>query len=294
MNILVTGANGQLGNEMQIVSQKSKDKYIFTDVCDGYTKLDITNLEAIRKMVKDNDIKCIINCAAWTNVDKAETAGEIVETLNAIAPENLAIAMKEVNGLLVHISTDYVFGGDPYNTPCKEDMKGTPTGVYGLTKLHGEQKIQATGVKHVILRTAWLYSEFGHNFVKTMINLTTTKPQLKVVFDQCGTPTYAGDLADAIYDIVEQRKYEGNNGIYHFSNEGVCSWYDFTIKIAELVGNRNCDIQPCHSDEFLSPVTRPAYSVLDKTKIKETFGIKIPYWEDSLKKCIKGLQEQDK
>lgn len=294
MNILVTGANGQLGNEMQIVSQKSKDKYIFTDVCDGYTKLDITNLEAIRKMVKDNDIKCIINCAAWTNVDKAETAGEIVETLNAIAPENLAIAMKEVNGLLVHISTDYVFGGDPYNTPCKEDMKGTPTGVYGLTKLYGEQKIQATGVKHVILRTAWLYSEFGHNFVKTMINLTTTKPQLKVVFDQCGTPTYAGDLADAIYDIVEQRKYDGNNGIYHFSNEGVCSWYDFTIKIAELVGNRNCDIQPCHSDEFPSPVTRPAYSVLDKTKIKETFGIKIPYWEDSLKKCIKGLQEQDK
>ena len=294
MNILVTGANGQLGNEMQIVSQKSKDKYIFTDVCDGYTKLDITNLEAIRKMVKDNDIKCIINCAAWTNVDKAETAGEIVETLNAIAPENLAIAMKEVNGLLVHISTDYVFGGDPYNTPCKEDMKGTPTGVYGLTKLHGEQKIQATGVKHIILRTAWLYSEFGHNFVKTMINLTAAKPQLKVVFDQCGTPTYAGDLADAIYDIVEQRKYEGNNGIYHFSNEGVCSWYDFTIKIAELVGNRNCDIQPCHSDEFPSPVTRPAYSVLDKTKIKETFGIKIPYWEDSLKKCIKGLQEQDK
>ena len=294
MNILVTGANGQLGNEMQIVSQKSKDKYIFTDVCDDYTKLDITNLEAIRKMVKDNDIKCIINCAAWTNVDKAETAGEIVETLNAIAPENLAIAMKEVNGLLVHISTDYVFGGDPYNTPCKEDMKGTPTGVYGLTKLHGEQKIQATGVKHIILRTAWLYSEFGHNFVKTMTNLTATKPQLKVVFDQCGTPTYAGDLADAIYDIVEQRKYEGNNGIYHFSNEGVCSWYDFTIKIAELVGNRNCDIQPCHSDEFPSPVTRPAYSVLDKTKIKETFGIKIPYWEDSLKKCIKGLQEQDK
>lgn len=294
MNILVTGANGQLGNEMQIVSQKSKDKYIFTDVCDGYTKLDITNLEAIRKMVKDNDIKCIINCAAWTNVDKAETAGEIVETLNAIAPENLAIAMKEVNGLLVHISTDYVFGGDPYNTPCKEDMKGTPTGVYGLTKLHGEQKIQATGVKHIILRTAWLYSKFGLNFVKTMINLTATKPQLKVVFDQCGTPTYAGDLADAIYDIVEQRKYEGNNGIYHFSNEGVCSWYDFTIKIAELVGNRDCDIQPCHSDEFPSPVTRPAYSVLDKTKIKETFGIKIPYWEDSLKKCIKGLQEQDK
>ena len=294
MNILVTGANGQLGNEIQLVSKQSKDHYIFTDVCEGYTKLDITNLEDIHKMVQDNKIECIINCAAWTNVDKAETAGEIVELLNAIAPENLAKAMKEVGGLLVHVSTDYVFGGDPYNTPCKEDMKGTPTGVYGLTKLHGEEKIQATGVNHIILRTAWLYSEFGHNFVKTMMNLTAIKPQLKVVFDQCGTPTYAGDLADAIFDIVENRKYKGNSGIYHFSNEGVCSWYDFTIKIAELAGNTACDIQPCHSDEFPSPVTRPAYSVLDKTKIKETFGIKIPYWVDSLKKCMKGLQEQDK
>lgn len=216
MNILVTGANGQLGNEMQIVSKaSSKDKYIFTDVCDGYTHLDITNIDAIRQMVKDNDVKCIINCAAWTNVDKAETAGEIVETLNATAPENLAKVMKEVGGLLVHISTDYVFGGDPYNTPCREDQKGTPTGVYGLTKLHGEQKIQATGVDYIILRTAWLYSEFGHNFVKTMLNLTATHPQLKVVFDQCGTPTYAGDLANTIFDIVENRKYEGNSGIYH-------------------------------------------------------------------------------
>ena len=170
MNILVTGANGQLGNEIQLVSKQSKDHYIFTDVCEGYTKLDITNLEDIRKMVQDNKIECIINCAAWTNVDKAETAGEIVELLNATAPENLAKAMKEVGGLLVHVSTDYVFGGDPYNTPCKEDMKGTPTGVYGLTKLHGEEKIQATGVNHIILRTAWLYSEFGHNFVKTMMN----------------------------------------------------------------------------------------------------------------------------
>ena len=179
MNILVTGANGQLGNEMQLVSKNSKDHYIFTDVCDGYTKLDITNIEDIRNMVQENDVRCIINCAAWTNVDKAETAGNIVETLNAVAPENLAKVMKEVDGLLVHISTDYVFGGDPYNTPCKEDMKGTPTGVYGLTKLHGEEKIQATGVNHIILRTAWLYSEFGHNFVKTMMNLTATKPQLK-------------------------------------------------------------------------------------------------------------------
>ena len=292
MNILVTGANGQLGNEIQLVARNSKDNYIFTDVCEGYTKLDITNLEDIRQMVHDHNITCIINCAAWTNVDKAETAGEIVETLNAVAPGNLAKAMKEVDGLLVHISTDYVFGGDPYNTPCKEEMKGTPTGVYGLSKLHGEEKIQATGVKHIILRTAWLYSEFGHNFVKTMMNLTETKPLLKVVFDQCGTPTYAGDLAETIYYIIENRKYEGSSGIYHFSNEGVCSWYDFTIKIAELAGNTTCEILPCHSDEFPSPVRRPAYSVLDKTKIKETFGMKIPYWVDSLKKCVESLQKQ--
>lgn len=291
MNILVTGANGQLGNEIQIVSRKSTNHYIFTDVCEGYQNLDITNLEAVRKAVKENDVKCIINCAAWTNVDKAETAGDIVEILNAVAPENLAKAMKEVGGLLVHVSTDYVFGGDPYNTPCKEDMKGTPTGVYGLTKLHGEEKIQAVGCDHIILRTAWLYSEFGNNFVKTMLNLTATKPQLKVVFDQTGTPTYAGDLADAIFDIVENKKFEGHSGIYHFSNEGVCSWYDFTIKIAQIAGHTACNIQPCHSDEFPSPVKRPAYSVLDKTKIKETFGIQIPYWEDSLKKCMANMNE---
>ena len=280
-----------MGNEIQIVSRKSTNYYIFTDVCEGYQNLDITNLEAVRKAVKENDVKCIINCAAWTNVDKAETAGDIVEILNAVAPENLAKAMKEVGGLLVHVSTDYVFGGDPYNTPCKEDMKGTPTGVYGLTKLHGEEKIQAVGCDHIILRTAWLYSEFGNNFVKTMLNLTATKPQLKVVFDQTGTPTYAGDLADAIFDIVENKKFEGHSGVYHFSNEGVCSWYDFTIKIAQIAGHTACNIQPCHSDEFPSPVKRPAYSVLDKTKIKETFGIQIPYWEDSLKKCMANMNE---
>lgn len=291
MNILVTGANGQLGNEVQIVSKKSKnDKYFFTDVCEGYEKLDITDIAKIRSYVNEHDIRCIINCAAWTNVDKAETAGDIVETLNATAPENLAKVMKERDGLLVHISTDYVFGGDPYNTPCREDQKGTPTGVYGLTKLHGEQKIQATGCNYIILRTAWLYSEFGHNFVKTMLNLTATKPQLKVVFDQTGTPTYAGDLAETIFDIIENRKYEGHTGIYHFSNEGVCSWYDFTKMIALIAGHDQCDIEPCHSNEFPSPVTRPAYSVLDKTKIKETFGIKIPYWLDSLKKCMGNMK----
>ena len=292
MNILVTGANGMLGNTIQMVVKNSNDHYIFTDVCDGYQKLDITNIEDIRKTVKKHNIECIINCAAWTNVDAAETAGNIVETLNATAPENLAKAMKEVDGLLVHISTDYVFGGDPYNTPCKEDQKGTPTGVYGLTKLHGEEKIQAVGGKHIIIRTAWLYGEFGKNFVKTMMNLTATKPELKVVFDQCGTPTYAVDLANAIFDIVENRKYEGNTGIYHFSNEGVCSWYDFAKQIAKLAGNTNCNIQPCHSNEFPSPVKRPAYSVFDKTKIKETFGTNVPYWEDSLEKCMENLKKE--
>ena len=299
MVILVTGANGQLGNEMQIVAKQSSNKFIFTDVCDGYEKLDITDLEAIRKAVKEYNVKCIVNCAAWTNVDGAEDPEkyELVEMLNAKAPENLAIAMKEVNGLLIHISTDYVFGGDPYNTPCKEDQKGTPTGVYGLTKLHGEQKIKATGCNYVILRTAWLYSEVGKNFVKTMLNLTSTKPQLKVVFDQVGTPTYALDLAKVISTIIENYKAENmstysKTGIYHFSNEGVCSWFDFTKMIAEYASNNHCDIQPCHSNEFPSPVKRPAYSVLDKTKVKETFGISIPYWTDSLKKCIGNLKNQ--
>jgi len=310
MNILVTGANGQLGNEMRIVTKGSKDKYIFTDVCDEQpesiemlhklagndvdlttTKLDITNLDAICKMVSDNGVKVIVNCAAWTNVDGAEDPEKytLVEKLNATAPENLAIAMKEVGGLLVHISTDYVFGGDPYNTPCKEEQKGTPTGVYGLTKLHGEQKIQNTGVDYLIFRTAWLYSEFGKNFVKTMLNLTSTKSQLKVVFDQVGTPTSAYDLATAIFDIIENRKFEGNTGIYHYSNEGVCSWFDFTKLIAEIAGNTTCDIQPCHTNEFPSPVKRPAFSVLDKTMVKTTFGISVPYWIESLRICVEKI-----
>jgi len=294
MNILVTGANGQLGNEMRIVSQGSQDHYIFTDVAE----LDITNLEAIREMVAKEEVKVIINCAAYTNVDKAEEDIDFCTLLNATAVENLAIAMKEVNGLLVHVSTDYVFGGDPYNTPCTEDKKGTPTGVYGQTKLQGEQNILQVGCHHLIIRTAWLYSEFGKNFVKTMLNLTSTKPQLKVVFDQTGTPTYAYDLAAAIYDIVENRKYKGKDGIYHYSNEGVCSWFDFTKMIQQIAVElktqnseliTQCDIQPCHSNEFPSPVKRPSYSVLDKTKIKEVFGVKVPYWTDSLKVCIKNL-----
>ena len=294
MTVLVTGANGQLGSEMRLVAAESKDRYIFTDVVDlpgvETVKLDITDLDAVRQMVQANDVKAIVNCAAYTNVDKAEEDQDFCALLNAKAPENLAVAMKEVDGLLVHVSTDYVFGGDPYNTPCREDQKGTPTGVYGLTKLQGEQAIEASGCHHVIIRTAWLYSEFGKNFVKTMLMLTSTKPQLNVVFDQTGTPTYALDLAEAIYDIVENRKWEGNDGVYHYSNEGVCSWFDFTKMIAEYAGNTGCDIKPCHSDEFPSKVKRPAYSVLDKTKIKNTFGIAVPYRTDSLKKCIKNLQ----
>lgn len=292
MNILVTGANGQLGNELRVVSKCSKDNYVFTDIIEAEGLetiiLDITDLKMVKRMVKKYDIKVIVNCAAYTNVDKAETDQELCELLNSKAPENLAVAMREVGGLLVHISTDYVFGSDPYNTPCKEDQKGTPTGVYGLTKLHGEENVQKAGVDYIIFRTAWLYSEFGKNFVKTMLNLTSIKPQLKVVFDQVGTPTYALDLANVIFHIIENRKYEGNYGIYNFSNEGVTSWYDFTKMIAEIAGNTTCDIQPCHSDEFPSPVKRPAYSVLDKTKVKTTFEISIPYWTDSLKKCLKN------
>jgi dTDP-4-dehydrorhamnose reductase len=294
MNILVTGANGQLGNEIRIVAKNSCDRYIYTDVIEvegvETTLLDITSIDAVRNIVNEYEVNCIINCAAYTNVDKAETDEVLCELLNAKAVENLALAMKEVDGLLVHVSTDYVFGGDPYNTPCKEGQKGTPTGVYGRTKLQGEENILAAGCKHVIIRTAWLYSEFGKNFVKTMLHLTSTKPQLRVVFDQAGTPTYAYDLARAIHEIVSQRKYEGNDGIYHYSNEGVCSWYDFTKVIAEYAGHTNCDIQPCHSEEFPSPVKRPAYSVLDKTKIKQTFGVKVPYWIDSLKVCLDHLK----
>ena len=317
MTILVTGANGQLGNEMRIISNDSSDKYIFTDVnqVEGVETsfLDITDLDAVRRCGAENNVSAIVNCAAYTNVDAAETNEALAEKLNAEAPENLAIAMKEVDGLLIQISTDYVFGKEPYNVPCKEDQTGTPTGVYGLTKLHGEQKIIATDCNHVIIRTAWLYSEFGKNFCKTMMNLTATKPQLKVVFDQVGTPTYALDLAKAIVVVlndyaasvisterdssvisterqrVEKSTYQ-KSGIYHYSNEGVCSWYDFTKMIAEYNGTTRCDIQPCHSNEFPSPVTRPSYSVLDKTKIKETFGIKVPYWTDSLKKCIANLK----
>jgi dTDP-4-dehydrorhamnose reductase len=318
---------------MRIVAQGSLDRYIFTDVNEQEgvetTYLDITDLDAIRAMVKEYDVQAIVNCAAWTNVDAAEAPENyaLVEKLNAIAPENLAKAMKEVGGWLVQISTDYVFGKEPYNTPCRPDQQGTPTGVYGETKKEGEERImevfrptgpspdlslvgrgvysshptkvssplptrEGPGVGpeigrssggYIIIRTAWLYSEFGKNFCKTMLQLTATKPQLKVVFDQCGTPTYALDLAKAIKVILSKPV----QGIYHFSNEGVCSWYDFTQMIARIAGNKGCDIQPCYSTEYPSPVKRPAYSVLDKSSIRETFGVEVPYWVDSLEKCIK-------
>lgn len=287
MNILITGANGQLGNCMRNVAKDSNDNYIFTDVAE----LDITDAEAVTKAVKDNDIKVIVNCAAYTNVEKAETDRDFAELLNAKAVRNLADAVKANDGTLIHVSTDYVFGGSLGNTPRNEEEPANPTGVYGETKLHGERQIAESGVKALVIRTAWLYSEYGKNFVKTMLSLTSSKPELKVVFDQVGTPTYAQDLADTIFGIIENRRFDGNEGVYHYSNEGVCSWYDFTKMIAEIAGNTGCDIQPCHSDEFPSTVTRPSYSVLDKTKIKDTFGIRVPYWTDSLKKCIANLNQ---
>lgn len=295
MNILVTGANGQLGNEMRILAKDSQNKYIFTDVnqVEGIETayLDITNLESIRQMVKEKDVNAIVNCAAWTNVDSAEDPEkyELVEKLNTTGPENLAKAMKEVDGLLIHISTDYVFGAESYNTPCKEDQIGTPTGVYGLTKLHGEQKIIATGCNHVIIRTSWLYSEFGKNFCKTIMNLTATKPEIKVVIDQVGTPTYALDLAKAITVVLEKFD-DTQTGVYHYSNEGVCSWFDFAKMIAEYSSTTECKIHSCYSSDFPSLVKRPAYSVLDKSKIKSVFGVEVPYWTDSLKKCINNIR----
>ena len=286
MNILVTGANGQLGSCIRDKAAGSSNNYIFTDV----VELDITDRDAVKKMADENNIDLIINCAAYTNVEKAEDDAAFAEVLNAGAVRNLAEVMAERGGKLIHVSTDYVFGGNSGNTPRNEEEPANPTGVYGVTKLHGEQAVEESGVKAIILRTAWLYSEYGNNFVKTMLKLTSEKPALNVVFDQCGTPTYAGDLADAIVEIIEENKFDGNEGIYHFSNEGVCSWYDFTKEIARQAGHDNCDIQPCHSDEFPSKVVRPSYSVLDKTKYKKTFGKKIPYWTDALAVCLERMK----
>lgn len=285
MNILVTGANGQLGCEMRRLGAVSPNNYIFTDIAE----LDITDAQAVMNAAKENNISIIINCAAYTNVDKAESDEATAELINATAVGNLAAAMKEVGGTLFHVSTDYVFGCEG-NTPRTETMPTSPLGVYGRTKLNGEKAIEANGCKALVFRTAWLYSEFGNNFLKTMMRLTAEREQLNVVFDQVGTPTYAGDLALAIFSIIEAGVYEGNEGIYHFSNEGACSWYDFAVEIAATAGNTNCRITPCHSSEFPSPVKRPPYSVLDKTKIKDTFDIDIPHWRESMEYCIKRIK----
>lgn len=289
MNILVTGANGQLGCEMRRLGAVSPNNYIFTDVAE----LDITDSDAVMHVVKECAVEAIVNCAAYTNVDKAESDEAMAELINAVAVGNLARAMKEVGGTLFHVSTDYVFGREG-NTPRTEDMPLDPLGVYGRTKLHGEEAIAQSGCKALIFRTAWLYSEFGNNFLKTMMRLTAEREQINVVFDQVGTPTYAGDLALAIFSIIEAGVYEGNEGIYHFSDEGVCSWYDFAVEIAAAAGNTSCRINPCHSSEFPSPVTRPPYSVLDKTKIKNTFDIDIPHWRESMEYCIKRIKANNR
>ena len=297
MNILVTGANGQLGREMRLAAKESSHHYIFTDVApaEGLETilLDITDRNAVEQMVSEEQVGAIVNCAAWTDVDACETDSVMAakaERINALAPAILAQAMRDVNGLLVHISTDYVFGLEPYNTPCNEEQKGTPTGVYGHSKLRGEMVIRNSGVQYIILRTSWLYSEYGRNFCRTMMKLTAEKPQVNVVFDQTGTPTYALDLAQAITTILERESWRGNTGIYNYSNEGVCSWYDFAMTIRKMAGHEACQINPCHSSEYPSPVKRPAYSVLDKSKFKQTFHLSIPYWAESLLKCVNNLK----
>ena len=297
MNILVTGANGQLGREMRLTAKESSHHYIFTDVApaEGLETilLDITDRNAVEQMVSEEQVGAIVNCAAWTDVDACETDSVMAakaERINALAPAILAQVMRDVNGLLVHISTDYVFGLEPYNTPCNEEQKGTPTGVYGHSKLRGEMVIRNSGVQYLILRTSWLYSEYGRNFCRTMMKLTAEKPQVNVVFDQTGTPTYALDLAQAITTILERESWRGNTGIYNYSNEGVCSWYDFAMTIRKMAGHEACQINPCHSSEYPSPVKRPAYSVLDKSKFKQTFHLSIPYWAESLLKCVNNLK----
>lgn len=287
MNILVTGSNGQLGRSIRKESEASADRYFFTDI----EELDITDPEAVDKFVKDNGIDVIVNCAAYTNVDAAEDNEAIAEKINGDAPGILADAIKKAGGSLIHISTDYVFGGAGKNTPLTEEEPASPTGAYGRTKLKGEKEIEKSGASAVILRTSWLYSDYGNNFVAKILQLLENRDTIKVVFDQCGTPTYATDLAKAIVDIITGRKIKGNEGVYHFSNEGVCSWYDFALASARLSGLKQKEVLPCHSSEFPSKVVRPSYSVLDKTKYKDTFGMKVPHWHESLASCLSNINK---
>jgi len=285
MNILITGCNGQLGNEMQLLEKENpQHQYFNTDVA----QLDITNPEAIEEFVNNNAIDIIVNCAAFTAVDKAESSQELCHLLNAKAPEYLAAAVAKRGGYLVQVSTDYVFDGTNH-TPYTEDEATCPNSVYGSTKLEGEKLAMAACANTMIIRTAWLYSTFGNNFVKTMIRLGQEKLELGVIFDQIGTPTYAGDLAAAIMAAINHGIVPG---IYHFSNEGVISWYDFTKAIHRIAGITSCHVKPLHTAEYPTPAARPHYSVLDKTKIKQTYGIEIPYWEESLEKCVAKLLAQ--
>lgn len=282
---MVTGANGQLGRHFGLLAPQSAHRWYFTDVAE----LDITSREAVAEYVYANGINLIVNCAAYTNVDRAESDEQTAIRINGDAVGILADAMNKVEGTLIHFSTDYVFGGNKNNTPCSEDEPVNPTGAYGRTKLAGEQA--ATTCHHLIFRTSWLYSEYGKNFLLTMLNLTATRPELNVVFDQVGTPTYAGDLAKAVFTVIESGEYRQQEGVFNYANEGVCSWYDFTKEIARQSGHTACHVKPCHSDEFPSPVKRPAYSVLDKTKFKHTFNQEVPYWTEALSRCLANINK---
>ncbi|MBP5527433.1 MAG: dTDP-4-dehydrorhamnose reductase [Bacteroidales bacterium] len=287
MNILVTGAKGQLGTHFRLLAPQSQHDWLFTDV----EELDITCGKAVNDFVDGHEVCLIVNCAAYTNVDRAESDEAAAMSINADAVGIMADAMDRVGGTLMHFSTDYVFGGNPNNTPCTEQEPANPTGAYGRTKWAGEQA--TTRCKSLVFRTSWLYSEYGKNFLLTMLRLTAEKPELRVVFDQVGTPTYAGDLAKAVFSIIESGDFRQHEGLYHFANEGVCSWYDFAHEIARLSGHTACRILPCHSNEYPSPVKRPAYSVLDKTKFKQTFRQEIPHWTDALQRCLNNLALRD-
>ena len=286
LNILITGANGQLGRSLQRLGGVSPHNYICTDVAE----LDITDAGAVLRAVREQGIDVIVNCAAYTDVERAEEDEPMAELLNHKAAGNLAAAAKATGATLFHVSTDYVFDGTAH-TPYTEDGTPSPLGAYGRTKLAGERAVMASGCRYLIFRTAWLYSEYGNNFLKTMLRLTSERDTLQVVFDQIGTPTYAGDLALAIFSIIESERYAGNEGVYHFTDEGVCSWYDFATEIAAAAGHDSCHIIPCHTSEFPTKAARPAYSVLDKTKIKTTFQMDIPHWRESMIYCLKQIEK---